>query len=46
MLCGVKMYLNEKEIPVKNLTEYSKLYDTETDEKLYIKTNSNLNLKV
>jgi DNA gyrase/topoisomerase IV subunit B len=38
MLCGVKMYLNDKEIPVKNLTEYSKLYDTETDEKLYIKT--------
>jgi DNA topoisomerase-2 len=38
MISKIKVYLNENLIPVKNLTQYSQLYDTPTQEKIYIKT--------
>lgn len=38
MLSKVDVYLNDQIIPVHNLSEYAKLYDCHTDEKLYIKT--------
>lgn len=40
MISKVKVYLNDKLIPIKNLQQYSQLYDTPTTEKLYIKTES------
>jgi DNA gyrase/topoisomerase IV subunit B len=40
MLCGVKIELNDEVIPIKNLSDYSKLYEAPTDEKLYIKFKS------
>lgn len=40
MLSGVKVHFNGEEIPVSNLNEYSKLYESFTDEKLIIKTKS------
>lgn len=38
MISKVDVYLNDELVPIKNLTQYSKLYDTPTDEKLMIKT--------
>jgi len=40
MISKVKVYLNDNLIPIKNLQQYSQLYDTPTTEKLYIKTDS------
>lgn len=40
MLSKVDVYLNEKIVPVNNLTEYTSLYKSPTNEKLYIKTKS------
>ena len=40
MLSKIKVYLNESLINVKTLSDYSKLYDTSTDEKLHIKMGS------
>jgi len=37
MLTKIKVYLNEELIPVNSLETYSELYDTPTDEKLFIK---------
>lgn len=38
MLSKVDVYLNNEIIPIKSLSDYAALYDTPTDEKLYIKT--------
>ena len=38
MLSKVKVYLNKEIVRVTNLREYSSLYSTPTDEKMYIKT--------
>ena len=38
MLSKVSVYLNDNLIPFKNLSEYSKLYQNISEEKLYIKT--------
>lgn len=38
MLSKVDVYLNNEIVPINNLTEYAELYDTPTDEKLYIRT--------
>ncbi len=38
MISNVEVYLNDEIIPIKNLTQYSKLYSTPTEEKLLIKT--------
>lgn len=40
MLSRINVFYNEQKIQVKNLSEYSKLYECKTDEKLYIKTTS------
>ena len=40
MISKIKVYLNDSLIPVKNLTQYSQLYDTPTQEKIYIKTDA------
>lgn len=40
MLSKVKVYLNDELIPVKSLSDYSLLYNSPTNEKLYIKTNT------
>lgn len=37
MLCGVKVFFNDKQINIKNLADYSKLYENITDEKIHIK---------
>ena len=37
MLTKVKIYLNDKLIPVNSLESYSELYETPTDEKVFIK---------
>ena len=37
MFTKIKVYLNEELIPVNSLETYSELYDTPTDEKLFIK---------
>jgi DNA topoisomerase-2 len=38
MISKVKIYLNDRIIPVKNLSQYAQLYDTPSEEKIYIKT--------
>ena len=38
MLSKIDVYLNDKIIPIKNLSDYAAMYDTPTNEKLYIKT--------
>lgn len=38
MLSKIEVYLNDKLIPIRTLTQYSALYDTPTDESLLIKT--------
>tara|TARA_A100001011_G_C14320875_1_gene850563 strand:- start:5006 stop:8389 length:3384 start_codon:yes stop_codon:yes gene_type:complete len=38
MLTNTKVYFNNKLIPVKNLSQYSQLYDCISEERLYIKT--------
>ena len=38
MLSKIDVYLNNEIIPIKTLADYAALYDTPTDEKLYIKT--------
>lgn len=38
MLSKVDVYFNNEIIPIRSLSEYASLYDTPTDEKLYIKT--------
>ena len=40
MLSGVKVYLNDELIPVKSLREYSRLYETPTEEHLCIHTST------
>jgi DNA topoisomerase-2 len=38
MLSKVDVYLNNEIIPIKSLTDYSQMYDTPTEENLFIKT--------
>ena len=38
MLSGVEVFLNNEIIPVRSLSDYAALYDSPTDEKLFIKT--------
>lgn len=38
MITKINIYYNGNLIPIKNLSDYSSLYDCPTDEKLYIKT--------
>ena len=40
MLSNVQVYLNDNIIPIKNLSQYSNLYENPTSEKLSIKTKS------
>ena len=40
MLSKVKVYFNDVLINIKNLSQYSQLYDTPTEDKLYIKTDT------
>lgn len=38
MLAKVEVYLNDEIIPINSLSDYASLYETPTEEKLYIKT--------
>jgi len=40
MLSKVKVYFNDVLVNIKNLSQYSQLYDTPTEDKLYIKTDT------
>ena len=40
MLSKVKVYLNDEIIPINSLADYARMYDTPTNENLYIKTNT------
>ena len=40
MLSKIKVYFNDVLVNIKNLSQYSQLYDTPTEDKLYIKTDT------